>query len=101
MANDFKLGAIREVPSIKEEDGGHSPEAHSPRDSGQARLHALGYRQELRRTFGVFASFATGLVLMGNCGSITGVIQTSSHCSVTGSHACCSCIIPCAVQQVG
>ena len=47
-------------------------ELDTPVDSGQARLHALGYRQELRRSFGAFTSFAVSLVLMANSSGITG-----------------------------
>ena len=41
-------------------------------DSGEARLQALGYRQEMRRIFGAFTSFACSLVLMANSSGITG-----------------------------
>lgn len=41
-------------------------------DSGQARLEALGYRQELHRKFTMYGSFATSLVLMANTSGITG-----------------------------
>ena len=47
---------------------------HDWRLSGlQARLHELGYRQELRRSFNAFTSFACSLVLMANSSGITGV----------------------------
>lgn len=85
MASNLKLIAIREG---KEVDGGHSPEG-SPTDSGQARLQALGYRQELRRLFGVFASFATGLVFMGNCGGITGAPINPSQALRCVTGPCC------------
>ncbi len=41
-------------------------------DSGQVRLEALGYRQELHRKFSMYTSFATSLVLMANTSGITG-----------------------------
>ncbi|KAK9908694.1 hypothetical protein WJX75_001534 [Coccomyxa subellipsoidea] len=44
-------------------------------DSGQARLEALGYRQELHRKFTMYGSFATSLVLMANTSGITGFLS--------------------------
>ena len=42
-------------------------------DSGQRVLQALGYKQELRREFGFFASFSSSLALMAYSSGLTGV----------------------------
>ncbi|KAK9909174.1 hypothetical protein WJX75_008248 [Coccomyxa subellipsoidea] len=44
-------------------------------DSGEARLEALGYRQELHRKFNMYDSFAVSVVLMCNIGGITGFLS--------------------------
>ena len=67
----FELKDLKEVPN------GHNdtmvlPEPRAAADSGQARLHALGYRQELRRVFTPVTSFSTSLVLMADTAPITG-----------------------------
>lgn len=46
-------------------------------DSGEARLEALGYRQELHRKFNMYDSFAVSVVLMCNIGGITGALGFS------------------------
>jgi hypothetical protein len=43
-------------------------------DSGQARLQGLGYKQELQRKFGLFASFSSSLALMAYSSGLTGAL---------------------------
>ena len=40
-------------------------------DSGEARLHALGYKQELRREFGLLSSTCSSLAFMAFSSGIT------------------------------
>ncbi|KAK9902713.1 hypothetical protein WJX75_003543 [Coccomyxa subellipsoidea] len=44
----------------------------TPRDSGEARLHLLGYKQELRREFGFLTSTCSSLGLMAFSSGLTG-----------------------------
>ncbi|BDA41316.1 Amino-acid permease BAT1 [Coccomyxa sp. Obi] len=46
-------------------------------DSGQARLEALGYKQELKRSWGTMASFSCSFALMSCIMCITGGINTA------------------------
>lgn len=41
-------------------------------DSGEARLHSLGYKQELRREFGFLTSTCSSLGLMAFSSGLTG-----------------------------
>ncbi|EIE25063.1 amino acid transporter [Coccomyxa subellipsoidea C-169] len=52
-------------------------ERAGPVDSGQARLEALGYKQELRRTWGTMASFSCSFALMSCIMCITGGLNTA------------------------
>lgn len=65
-------------------------------DSGQVRLEALGYRQELHRRFNMYTSFASSLVLMANTSGITGVDRKGFHlccvCQTDPDHGCCTSI---------
>jgi hypothetical protein len=76
MGKDVDPPLIPGIPGDPVVDGKFAKDADSEpgtsMDSGQARLHALGYRQELRRTFNAFTSFACGLALMANSSGITG-----------------------------
>ena len=76
MGKDVDPPLIPGVPGDPVSDEKYARDADSEpgtiMDSGQARLHALGYRQELRRTFNAFTSFACGLALMANSSGITG-----------------------------
>ena len=58
-------------------------ESSAPTDSGQARLEALGYKQELKRTWGTLASFSTSFALMSCIMCITGACCPSSMISIT------------------
>ena len=103
MAEVCELKDLKEVP-YDHNDNMVYPEL-SAADSGQARLHALGYRQELRRVFTPVTSFSTSLVLMADTAPITGEENTTAlgacnHSSgVPGnvsSGACIMCGAPCA-----
>jgi hypothetical protein len=48
-------------------------EGHAFSDSGQNRLAALGYRQELQRTFGILTSAASAYAVNSYMMSLTGV----------------------------
>ena len=43
-----------------------------PLDSGEARLHSLGYKQELKREFGFLTSTCASLGLMAFSSGLTG-----------------------------
>ncbi len=58
---------------------GMDVERAGPVDSGQARLEALGYKQELRRTWGMLASFSCSFALMSCIMCITGANRSVSH----------------------
>ena len=73
----WRMAEVCELKDLKEVPYGHNdttmyPELRAAADSGQARLHALGYRQELRRVFTPVTSFSTSLVLMADTAPITG-----------------------------
>lgn len=78
MEEVFKL---KDVDEMLPKHNGTSTylEPRAAADSGQARLHALGYRQELRRVFGPVTSFSTSLVLMAVTAPITGMEEGGAH----------------------
>ena len=56
-------------------------------DSGQARLQGLGYKQELQRKFGLFASFSSSLALMAYSSGLTGA-RARARCRSILAGAC-------------
>lgn len=57
-------------------------EGRQVKDSGQARLEALGYKQELRRKWGTTSSFSCSFALMSCIMCITGApLDAEEWCS--------------------
>ena len=61
--------AARKLPHVSAD-----MESSRAPDSGQARLEALGYKQQLRRSFGFRSSFGASLTLMSCIMGITGAL---------------------------
>ena len=98
MAKVINLSVVEEEAELEKEVMEH-PEPAARLDSGQARLQAMGYRQELRRSFGPLTSFATSLVLMANSGGITGkgvllTLKSVRYLSACMLHTCLWAALP-------